>query len=249
MTDANQQPTKTPEPDVTPADDEKDMDDAMSLNSLVGEYERESQRIRLGDDGELIYEKRKQQNSYEKPKRGMPEMDFEPHMAYSAIPIPSESSERNISALVFAMPLLMVLFGALTAGFGVPLMLLITLIIYLSNKDRSEFIRQNTFEALKSQVIGTVGWIGAIVALSLLGVVATVVLAITIVGVLLIPFLWLAIAAGIMATVAMPIWMVIFGAVGAFKALQGETYQYPVPSFIRRGRWRHFNIGDVRINI
>lgn len=247
MTDANLQPNKTPEPETAPANDK---DDAMSLNALVNEYERESQRVRLGDDGELVYEpKRKNAYDYEKPKRGLPEMDFDPRLAYSSVPMASDANEKNLSALAFAMPLLMVLLGTLTAGFGIPVMLLITLVIYLSNKDRSEFVRHNVSEALKSQLIGTLGWIGVLVALPIIGTVLSVLLAITLIGVLLIPFLWLAIVAGMVASIAMPIWMVVFGAVGAYQSLQGKVYNYPVPNFVTQGRWRRFRAGNVRINI
>ena len=222
----------------------------MSLNALVDEYERESQRVRLGDDGELIYDnKRKNEDGYEKPKRGRLELDFDPQQAYSAIPIPSEANEKNLSALAFAMPLLMLLLGTLTAGFGVPVMLLITLIIYMSYKDRSEFVRQNVGEALKGQLIGTLGWIGLLVAMPVIGAILTVILTITIVGVLLVPFLWIAIVIGILASLAIPVWMIVFGLVGAWEALQGKTYTYPVPSFITKGRWRTFRAGNVRVNL
>lgn len=216
-----------------------------SLEALVEDYEEASERLRLGADGEIEYvPKRKSPPPPEKPKRGVPaqqlwvEDETEASDHEEMVVVPSSQEERNISALVHVMPLLMVVLGMLTAGIGVPIMLLITFGVYMNYKERSEFIRQNALAALKNQLLGTLGFIGVVTLLPIIASVLMVVLAITIIGILLIPVVVIGLVGGILASLLMPLAMIGFGAVGAWKAYHGEVYKYPYRRWFGRARRR-----------
>jgi uncharacterized Tic20 family protein len=229
-----------------------------SLEALVDDYEEASERLRLGADGEIEYvPKRKPPPPPEKPKRGGPaqqlwvedEADRGQYNYEEMVVVPSSQEERNISAVMHAMPLLMVIFGMLTAGIGVPIMLLITFGVYMSYKDRSEFVRQNALAALKNQLFGTFGWFATLTLLPIIATVLMVVLAITIIGILLIPFVVIGLVGGILASLLMPAAMVVNGAVGAWQSYHGEVYKYPYRRWFGRARRRMpKNVGPMRFS-
>jgi uncharacterized Tic20 family protein len=217
----------------------------VSLDALVEEYESQSQRLRLGDDGEIEYEpKRKNDQPAEKPKRGQ-QLWVEDAAPASreddeerSIPVPSTSNERNLAALLHAFPLLGLFFGTLSGGLGVPIMMLITAGVYFHYKDRSEFMRRNAWEALKNQLVGTLGFAALVTAIPIVATVLIVVSAITIVGILLIPFIVIAMVLGILASLALPIVSLALSGVGAYRAYNGEVYRYPYRKWLGRARRR-----------
>jgi uncharacterized Tic20 family protein len=199
----------------------------ISLDALVDDYELQSQRLRLGDDGEIEYiPKAKHDDAYEKPKRGQV-IDDEP--LPKAVPLPGSNTDKLMASAAHIMPIATLLLGGLTGGLSLPIMVLVSLGIYILYKDRSEFVHQNAFAALKGQLIGTLGWVLAVVGIVAVAVALSIVLALTVIGSLLIPFVMLAMVLGILGTVAMPIWLLIHSAVGAYQALQGMVHDYPLP--------------------
>jgi uncharacterized Tic20 family protein len=208
--------------------------ESVDLDSLVREYE--SGRIYLESDGELPKQKNDFLYDAEKQKNESADMEYA-----------TQPNERLWAAIAHASPFLSLVLGLATFGLGVPFMLLIPLGIYLAFQHKSEFVTQNALEALKSQVIGTFGWIALFIALPILGFVLSIVLVLTIIGILLIPVLWILIAAGLLGALFMPIGMYVFAAIGTWKSYQGELYRYPFQGWFARQRntrrwqqWRQF---------
>ncbi|MFN8420777.1 MAG: DUF4870 domain-containing protein [Anaerolineae bacterium] len=192
----------------------------MSLEAMMREYEVESEEMRLGADGEIEYISKRKND--EKAKRGL-EINVGEY-------VHSTQQERTLAALAHIMPWLMLLIGLGTQGIAVPLLLIATAVIYFNYKDRSEFIGRNALEALKAQLIGTLGWAVIPAILSVIAVIIIIPLAISIVGILLIPFVVLALVLGVLASVLLPIALMIFSVIGALQAFNGEVYHYPLPN-------------------
>lgn len=162
---------------------------------------------------------------------------------YQPQEVDSTERERTLSALAHGSVVLTMIFGLFSAGFLVPFLMFVPLLIYLNYRRRSSFIAENALQAFVMQLVGTVGWLALIVISAIIGVVLTVGLAITLVGILAIPFLWLALILFWLASVVIPVGALGFGIVGAIAALQGRVYKYPYVSrwFDRQTRsspWR-----------
>jgi uncharacterized Tic20 family protein len=242
-----------------------DPDEVVDLESLVSDYESKYSRLRADEsDDDEPYVKPKR-GIPEPPRPPQPpwtrkgwkpssefgheigqqitaffQRPYEP--GYRQEEAESTDKERNTAALAHASALLTILLGMFSGGMLVPFLIFIPLGIYLSNRSRSEFVAQNAMQAFVAQLMGTFGWLAVVIISALIGVVLTVLLAITIVGVLAIPFLWIAIVLFWIATLAMPLGSLAFGIVGALAALQGKVYRYPYVSklFDRQMRRRAY---------
>jgi uncharacterized Tic20 family protein len=102
--------------------------------------------------------------------------------------------------------------------------------MYLNYRGRSDFIAQNALQAFVMQLVCTIGWLALVAVTGIIGVLLTVILAITLVGILAIPFLWLGLILFWVVSLVMPLAAPVLGTIGAFQALQGKVYQYPYTS-------------------
>lgn len=144
--------------------------------------------------------------------------------------IPSTEQERTMAALAHGSVLLSVVVGMFSGGLLVPFLVFIPFLMYLNYRGRSDFIAQNALQAFVMQIVCTLGWLAVVTVSGIIGVILTVILAITLVGILAIPFLWLGLILFWVATLIMPLAAPVLGAIGAFQALQGKVYQYPYTS-------------------
>jgi len=140
------------------------------------------------------------------------------------------AEERSTAAMAHLSSLLTFGAGIFSAGALVPLLIFIPLFIYLKNRHRSPYVARHALQAFTAQVAGTFGWLAVIVGTVTVGIVLSIILAITIVGIIAIPFLWLAIILVLIVSVAMPIGMAGFGVAGAVAAANGRNYKYPYVS-------------------
>jgi uncharacterized Tic20 family protein len=150
---------------------------------------------------------------------------YEP--GYESVQYNVTAHEKNIASLAHASSLFTLMAGVFTAGIAVPFLVFVPLWIYLSYRGKSEFVARHAMQAFVMQLVGTFGYVAVVGLSALVGVVLTVLLAITIVGILAIPFLWLTLILFWIATLALPLGMAGFGLVGAIRAAQGRSYKYP----------------------
>ena len=188
---------------------------APDVDQLVREYERKYQGFRDDESAEV-----KNTATYFIPKiKKQPTMPMRTGS--------TTDTERMWAAIAHASALLTLLIGIPTAGVSALITLFIPLMIYFYFREKSEFVAYHALQAFALQIIGTVGWVAILAVGMLVGALLIVVLAITIVGVLVIPFVVLAMILFAVASLALPLGMVVFGALGAWESYQGNWYRYP----------------------
>lgn len=165
-----------------------------------------------------------------KMERRITEFFEHPFDAEQPVNIPSTEQERNMAALAHGSVLLSVAAGLFSGGLLVPFLVFIPFLMYLNYRGRSDFIAQNALQAFVMQLVCTIGWLALVTVSGIVGVLLTVILAITLVGILAIPFLWLGLILFWIVSLVMPLAAPVLGVIGAFQALQGKVYQYPYTS-------------------
>ncbi len=188
---------------------------APDVDALVREYEQKYQGFRDDESPEV-----KNTATYFPPK---PKKQPTVMMRTGS----TTDNERMWAAIAHASAILTLLVGIPTAGIATLVTLFIPLMIYFYYREKSEFIAYHALQAFALQVIGTVGWVAIVAVGMLVGALLIVVLAVTIVGLLVVPFVVLAMILFAVASIALPLGMVVFGALGAWEAYQGNWYRYP----------------------
>ncbi len=146
---------------------------------------------------------------------------------YAAEYTDSSGGERLWASLAHLSLLLGIPIGAASGGTLTPLLALAPLLIYLFNRQHSRFVAKHAMQSLIALLASTLGWIALLIGSGILGVVLTIVLALTIVGVIAIPFIWLGLVLFWLASFAIPMGAFFFSIVGAVQALRGRTFRYP----------------------
>ena len=141
-------------------------------------------------------------------------------------------NERKWAALAHGSTLLTALTLIFTAGVGTLITMFVPLLIYFSFRKRSEYVAFQALQAFTAQLIGTVGWLALFVVATIAAVVLTVVFAITIVGIPLIILVWLAWILLVVASLLMPVGMVIYSVIALVETRGGHNYKMP-----RVARW------------
>jgi uncharacterized Tic20 family protein len=206
---------------------------APEVESLVREYEQRYGGFRNDESPEV---RKAMGNTYTPPKMKRQPID-------APRSVTTVENERLWAGLAHASALLTLLIAIPTGGIGAIVTLFIPLMIYLYYRERSQYVAFHAAQAFALQAVGTVGWLAAVIVATLAAVILTVVLSITIVGILVVPFLWLAWLLLFVASFALPLGMVVFGIIGAWEGYQGKWYRVP---FI--GLWieRQMNGGFLR---
>ena len=141
-------------------------------------------------------------------------------------------NERKWAALAHGSTLLTALTLIFTAGVGTLITMFVPLLIYFSFRKRSEYVAFQALQAFTAQLIGTIGWLALFVVATIAAVVLTVVFAITIVGIPLIILVWLAWILLVVASLLMPVGMVIYSVIALVETRSGHNYRMP-----RVARW------------
>lgn len=143
--------------------------------------------------------------------------------------------ERTWAAVAHASSIVGVLVSLATLGVGGLLFAFIPLGIYLLYRDRSKYVAYHAAQALALQLVGSVGFLGAIVASLVLGVLAVVVVAlltVILIGLVLWPVLAVLAILVPLALVIFPFVLAGFALVATVQTAGGEDYDFP---YI--GRW------------
>lgn len=146
------------------------------------------------------------------------------------VALPSTGQERTMAALAHGSVLFSVVAGIFSGGLLVPFLVFIPFFMYLNYRGRSDFIAQNALQAFVMQLVCTLGWLAIVTVSGIIGVLLTVILAITLVGILAIPFLWLGLILFWVVSLVLPLAAPVLGVIGALQSLQGKVYQYPYTS-------------------
>jgi len=139
-------------------------------------------------------------------------------------------NERKWAALAHASTLLTALVALVSGGLGVLLTMLIPVFIYFSFRKRSEYVAFHALQAFAIQLVGTVGWLALVVVGTIVGVALlfiSIILMIVLVGFLLVPIVILAYIVFILASLALPLGMVVYAVIAAIETWNGHNYHYP----------------------
>jgi uncharacterized Tic20 family protein len=139
-------------------------------------------------------------------------------------------NERKWAALAHASTLLTALIALPTAGAGVLITMFVPLCIYFAFRKRSEFVAFHALQAFTVQLIGTIGFValllvGLVVWLTLL--IISVLLILVLVGIILVPLVALMLPVFILASLALPLGMVIYGVIATAETWSGHNYRIP----------------------
>jgi uncharacterized Tic20 family protein len=139
-------------------------------------------------------------------------------------------NERKWAALAHGSTLLTALVALASGGAGVLLTMLVPLFIYFSFRKRSEFVAFHALQAFTIQLVGTIGFlaliiVGTIVWAALLVISALLIL--VLVGIVLVLLVALMYPVFILASLALPIGMVIYSVIATFETWHGRDYRFP----------------------
>lgn len=207
----------------------QDDQDAVDLDALMRDYARQSRADDYLAQLEAEYRAEQKRKNEARTWRGQVE-DFlrAPYPeSYAPKAVESSAAERTWAAaahlaLLIGVPLSVGSGGVLGAAVA-----LAPLLIYLSHRERSPFVEQHAMQALLALLGSTLGWFGLSIAGLVFGIVATILLTITLVGVVIVPFLWLGLLLVWLALLALPFGAFFLSMVGAAQALRGRTFRYP----------------------
>ncbi|PJF36901.1 MAG: hypothetical protein CUN49_03115 [Candidatus Thermofonsia Clade 1 bacterium] len=141
--------------------------------------------------------------------------------------VEASASERALAALAHLSLLIGIPLGVSTLGIATLLTIGFPLLIYLLSGKRVPFAAKHALQASLALLVSTLGWVAVTVGVVILSIVLTVLLTLTIVGIVVVPFLWLAALLFCLALLALPFGTLLLSLFGAFQALSGRTFRYP----------------------
>lgn len=199
---------------------------APEVDSLVREYERKYRGFRESESPNV----QRASGAYMPP----PKAKVAPRTLnyYGGRTANVTESERNWAMLAHLSVLLTLLIGIPSAGLATLLTVFVPLMIYFYFREKSEYVAYHALQSFALQVLGTIGWVAILAVGMVAGTILIAVLAITIVGLLVVPFVAIGMVLFAIASLGLPIGMVVFGLIAAWESYQGKWYQVPYV-----GRW------------
>ncbi len=207
----------------------QDDQDAVDLDALMSDYARQSRADDYLAQLEAEYRAEQKRKNEARTWRGQVE-DFlrAPYPeSYAPEAVESSAAERTWAAAAHLALLIGVPLGVSSGGVLGAAVALAPLLIYLSHRERSPFVERHAMQALLALLGSTLGWFGLTIAGLVFGIVTTVLLTITVIGVMIVPFLWLGLLLVWLALLALPFGAFFLSMVGAAQALRGRTFRYP----------------------
>ncbi len=141
-----------------------------------------------------------------------------------------DANERKWAALAHASTLLTALVALGSAGAGVLLTMFVPLLIYFAFRNRSEFVAFHALQAFTIQLLGTIGFVGLILAGTLMWVILlilSIVLLVVLVGIVLLPIVIIAYPIFILATLLLPLGMILYSVIALIETWGGHNYRIP----------------------
>jgi uncharacterized protein len=148
----------------------------------------------------------------------------------ATVPV-TTSEERLWAAIAHGSGLLTLVVSISTLGLGALPLVFVPFVVYLVYREKSRFVAFHAAQALALQVIGTVGYFVALLAVSLVALLVTIIGGVLVV--ILIGLVVLVVAVLLWAVVLPALWgfmPLILGALSAIAAIEtssGRDYRYP----------------------
>ncbi|NDJ84245.1 MAG: DUF4870 domain-containing protein [Chloroflexi bacterium] len=127
--------------------------------------------------------------------------------------------------------------------------LIATAAIYLYFRDKSDFVKHHARQALALQLLGTLGWlilITAGTAIWLILLIVSVIAILVLVGLVLVPVVILSYPFFVLASLSLPLSIIVLGSIAAWQTANGHDFDYPV---LARLLDRYLGVAYVRADI
>jgi uncharacterized Tic20 family protein len=145
-------------------------------------------------------------------------------------PASVDANERKWATLAHASTLLTALVALGSAGAGVLITMFVPLLIYFAFRNRSEYVAFHALQAFTIQLVGTIGFVGLILAGTFMWVILLILsalLLIVLVGIVLLPLVIIAYPIFILATLLLPLGMTVYSVIAAIETWGGRNYRIP----------------------
>ncbi|MFQ3535829.1 MAG: DUF4870 domain-containing protein [Aggregatilineales bacterium] len=222
--------TEQPKPkrDACAAQDEVDIVDLDALMRNYGHTEAPPRRApRLEDDYDTL-PKRKNEEATRKWREPLEDFLRTPYdKAYAPESVQASSKERLLAAVAHLSLLLGIPLGLASVGLLAVFVALLPLSIYLNYRGRLPFVAAHALQASLALLASTIGWIILTAVVGIIGLVITVLATITIIGVIIVPFVWLGLLLIWLALLGLPLVAFMLSLAAAVQALRGRTFRYP----------------------
>lgn len=109
--------------------------------------------------------------------------------------------------------------------------IILTGLIYLYFRNRSDYVKHHARQALALQILGTFGWFALVAtgtAIWLVLLIVSLIAVLVLVGLLLIPMVVLSYPLFILLSLTLPASVAILGSIGAWKTANGQDFNYPI---------------------
>ncbi|MDW8298636.1 MAG: DUF4870 domain-containing protein [Anaerolineae bacterium] len=207
----------------------RDEQDIVDLDALVRDYTDENVLLhhaeRFEDDRAAPPKRKNDAQTWREQLENFLRTPYD--QSYVSERVDSSSSERVWAAMAHLSLLIGVPLGVSSAGILGVCIALLPLAIYFAHRARAPFAAKHAMQAALALLISTVGWFGLVVASGILGVILTILLTATLVGILALPFLWLGLLVLWLMLLVLPFGSFFLSVVGAVQALRGRTFSYP----------------------
>jgi uncharacterized Tic20 family protein len=215
-----------PEREVSIAQDDQDI---VDLDALIRDYEREDRDFHRAERFAADYDAPpKRKNDAQTWREQIADFLRTPYdKNYAPEEVESSADERAWAAIAHLSLLIGVPLGISSAGILAVFVAIVPLLIHFAHRERAPFAASHAMQATLALLISTIGWIGLTIGSGILGVILTVFLTFTFIGILAIPFVWLGVLLFWLALLALPFGAFFLSLVGAVQALRGRTFRYP----------------------
>lgn len=207
-----------------PAED----DDMIDLDALIRDYGHDSALLHYAeplDDHDTTPKRKNDSQDWRAQLRDFLRTPYDP--SYAPEYIVTSDDDRLYAAIAHLALLLGIPLSFVSAGVLMPVVILVPLLIYLISRRRNLFVAQHALQATLALAASTFGWLALTVGSATLGAALTIFLTITLVGVILVPFLWLGLFLLWLALLALPFGAFFYSFAGIVQALRGRTFRYP----------------------
>lgn len=207
----------------------QDDQDIVDLDALIRDYARQDQDFhraeRLIDDYDAPPKRKNDAQTWREQVGDFLRTPYD--KSYAPEEVESSADERAWAAIAHLSLLIGVPLGVSSAGILAVFVAIVPLLIHFAYRGRAPFAADHAMQATLALLLSTIGWIGLTIGSGVLGIILTVFLTFTFIGIFAIPFIWLGVLLFWLALLALPFGAFFLSFVGAAQALRGRTFRYP----------------------
>jgi uncharacterized Tic20 family protein len=208
------------------------LNEELSMSEEQPRAPQDSERVsrlstaapQAGTDDSVVREYENRYNNQREEKIKRREMP----RSYSTLRVTDD--EKLWAAVAHGSVWITLVTSLFTGGFLAPASIFIPLVIYFMFRKRSDYVAFHALQAFVLQLLGTVGAFALMTVGGLVWLVGLAVSALAmavLIGFILLPVWGLVGVALLLATLALPVAMILYGTIAAIETYNGRDYRYP----------------------